>query len=247
MQSSFVWFDLMTTNVPTAKAFYAKLFGWKGVVIETSATGTYEILSNQGTQFGGLVALGEGQGARSCWMPYLSHDNLDALGERVTAAGGKVRIPPMDIPFVGRFATLEDPQGAQLSALSMLPDVPYHPAEPELGLVCWNELVTPDPEGAAAFYTGVFGWNATPGVPSPNYWVFNHDKPSASGMIPAPAESERPHWLPYFQVEHLDVSFARGRDLGAAVLMPPTDIPQMGRYAILADPTGAHLALYESR
>jgi hypothetical protein len=109
----------------------------------------------------------------------------------------------------------------------------------------WYELMSPDPEGSKAFYDAVVGWNIGPAVPEFNNYrmIGRSDGKSAGGVLPLTAEMEqhgaRPGWLGYIHVADVDLSTASIEQAGGKSYMAPFDIPNVGRIAMVADPTGA--------
>ena len=245
----FVWYDLMTTDLEGAKSFYAALLGWTYNDFEMGEAGPYPMIRTGDRDIGGMVAVEAAPGAASRWIAYVTVENVDAAASRAAAAGGAVRIPPSPIPNVGRFAELADPQGAVISAfVSSNPPMPDPAGPPPAGIVCWNELLTSDPAGAVAFYQSVFGWgHGTMDMgPAGVYHLFKRDGKDIAGMMQMPPEAAAPPlWMPYFLVADVDASFATALPLGAMPFVKPTDIPEVGRFAVLGDPTGASFALFK--
>ena len=242
--SRFVWHDLMTTDLPRSLAFYTTLFGWERKPWDMGPAGTYDMVYAGEVGIGGMVPLdgAEAPGVPSHWIGYIAVDDVDAACAKADATGGKTCVPPTDIPSVGRFAVVEDPTGAVFSPFKGTgPDMP-EPATPPLGTIVWNELMTTDPEKAGAFYGGLTGWTLEKMDMGPMgfYHLFKRGDTPAGGMMQLPADAPaRPHWLPYVAVADADASAARAAELGATVLVPPTDIQDWGRFAVAMDPTGA--------
>lgn len=119
------------------------------------------------------------------------------------------------------------------------------PPNPE-GDFIWYELMTPDPEGAKAFYDAVVGWNIGEGVAEYNGYrmIGRSDGGFAGGVLPLTDEMQehgaRPTWLGYIHVSDVDSTIASVEAAGGKALMPATDIPNVGRIAMVADPQGAH-------
>src|SRR3954464_12155051 len=113
-QANFVWHELMTTDADAAEAFYRDVVGWR--TQDAGMPGMrYTILSVGEAGVGGIMTLPPdacAAGARPGWIGYVGVDDVDAYAQRVKAAGGTVHKPPADIPGVGRFAVVADPQGA---------------------------------------------------------------------------------------------------------------------------------------
>ncbi len=116
---AFSWAELMTTDPEAAKSFYSKLFGWsmKDMPMEGM---TYTVLGpSPEQQMGGLMQLPpESEGCPPHWGVYVTVDDVDSTAETAEALGGKLLVPPRDIPNVGRFCVIQDPQGAVLAAIT---------------------------------------------------------------------------------------------------------------------------------
>jgi len=156
-------------------------------------------------------------------------------------------VDAFDVLDVGRMALVQDGPGAVVA----LWQPRGHAGAGIIGetsAICWNELATTDLSRAQAFYTGMFGWSAgTQTVGNPRYITFTQDGVARGGMLaidpsrgPVP-----PHWLVYFAVSDCDGQTALVQSLGGAVRVPPTDIPEVGRFAIVADPQGATFAVIQ--
>lgn len=116
----FSWNELLTSDVEAAKSFYTQLFGWETETMPSSM-GDYVLFKAGDAQVGGMGQLPEQaaqMGAPPYWGAYVSVDDIDAIARKVEELGGKVLVPPMDIPDVGRFATFQDPQGAIIAAIT---------------------------------------------------------------------------------------------------------------------------------
>ena len=118
---AFSWFELMTTDVAGAKDFYAKLFGWEMEKAPMEGI-DYTVINVGGEGVGGIMELpAEFQGMPPAWGIYVTVDDVDKTAERVTELGGKILLPASDIPDVGRFCVLQDPQGGVITAISYAP------------------------------------------------------------------------------------------------------------------------------
>jgi uncharacterized protein len=108
----------------------------------------------------------------------------------------------------------------------------------------WYELMTPDPEGSKAFYDAVIGWTIGDATPEYNgYRMIGAEGGYAGGVLPITPEMQqhgaRPTWLGYLNVADVDAAVASIERAGGKALMPATDIPNVGRIAMAADPQGA--------
>lgn len=116
----FSWNELLTSDVAAGKTFYTQLFGWDTETMPSSM-GDYVLFKvgdEQVAGMGQLPAQAVEMGAPPYWGGYVSVDDVDAIAKKVEELGGRVLVPPMDIPEVGRFATFQDPQGAIISAIT---------------------------------------------------------------------------------------------------------------------------------
>ncbi|MGH9312710.1 MAG: VOC family protein [Vicinamibacterales bacterium] len=249
---TFCWPELSTSDAPAAKKFYSTLFKWEPDDQPMPQGGPYTMLKLGGEDVGALHTLHEGQkkaGVPPHWMSYVAVTNADETAKKAASLGGTVLVPPFDVMDHGRMAVIQDPTGAIFSIWQ----AKAHPGATrinEVGALVWTELYTRDPDNASAFYSRLLGWRPKPWEGPMPYTVFNlaGEERMAGGMLSMPDEMEGvpPHWLPYFQVDDTDKIVARARELGANVIMPPTDVPKVGRLAIVADPQGASFAVIKT-
>ncbi len=177
------------------------------------------------------------------WLTYVNVDSADATVAKVSANGGTVLAPPMDVMEAGRMAIFADPLGAVIGLWQPNQHTGAQVAN-EPGTYCWSELITTDLDASKAFYGAVFGWGAEdqgpPGGP-PAYTEWKLTGKSVGGMMAKtpemPAEMP-PNWGVYFAVADTDATVAKAQELGASLFMGPTDI-EPGRFAVLADDVGA--------
>jgi predicted enzyme related to lactoylglutathione lyase len=245
LPGKFVWFELASSDRKKAQAFYGGVLGWKAVGFPVDGT-TYEMIfagETPDTMVGGYVATG-GDAGRSRWIANVSVEDVDAAAAAAVVNGGKVVVPPHDLPGVGRAATITDPDGAELAlfknATGDAPDVSATPP----GRFIWNELHTSDPERAAAFYEKVVGFSHR-SIPSPAgpYHILSRGGVDRGGITSHLPTGAAPHWLPYVNVDDVDATIERARKLGARIPVEPENVMDVGRLAVLEDPTGAVLAV----
>ncbi|MFH1843703.1 MAG: VOC family protein [bacterium] len=242
-----VWYDLMTSDREKALDFYTKLFGWEIEYFESSDCGKYPMWKHADKHLGGAMSLPEDEDVPSHWITYVTVADVDVTLEKIKELGGQVCVPATDIPNIGRFAVITDPQGAVISpyTCASLEEQPES-AQPVAGQFCWTELSTPNPDGARDFYTAIFGWDSRdmPMGEAGTYTIFRRGEKDESGMMPTPVGCQAPaNWLPYIAVDNTDSVTAAARELGAQVHVEPQDIPDVGRFAVIADPTGASFGI----
>jgi hypothetical protein len=241
----FCWFELATSDRAAAKTFYGGLFGWTA---NDGPDAFYTTFQFRGKKVGAAYALMPAQvkeGVPPHWGTYVAVKSVDEAIAKAKSLGGTVIAGPMDVAEHGRMAVLRDPTGAVIS----LWQANKHQGVDlwgEAGTFCWCELMTRDTAAATKFYTALFGWttkvSAGAGFPY-THWQ-NHGA-DIGGMLaimeqwgPMP-----PNWINYVQVDNCDEIAAKATSLGGTVGMPPTDIPNTGRFAMLQDPQGAAFAL----
>jgi uncharacterized protein len=196
------------------------------------------------TMIGGYAAA-DGDGKLSHWIATVSVEDVDAAVNAAVANGGKVLEVPSDLPGVGRRACIADSQGAELGLLrDARGDKPDATTTPDGGWL-WNELHTTEPTEALSFYEKVVGLShrSMEMGPGEKYHILSRngvDRGGVTGHLPAGVP---PHWLPYVAVHDVDATIARARKRGAKIRVGPEDIPGIGRFAVLEDPTGAVVAI----
>lgn len=119
--NTFGWSELLTNDTAKARSFYTSLFGWD-TLVSSDAGFEYTHWRIGGEDFGGMMAIRPEMGPTPPhWMNYIQVADCDACVAKATSMGGKVCSPPMDIPNVGRFAVLQDPQGAAFAVIKLVP------------------------------------------------------------------------------------------------------------------------------
>jgi uncharacterized protein len=238
---AFVWHDHASSDPQKAQKFYTDLLGWD-IDVRSMGDFDYPMIVANGQQHGGF---GPAQGgAHSNWLGHVLVDDVDAAALRAQAAGGSILSEPMDIPEVGRFAVIRDPEGAMISAYGSRSEAPT-PA----GVFGWDELYVDDIERARSFYSEVFGWTAseTDMGEGRSYTIFNSGDQQRAGAMTKPPEMQAPaHWMVYILSDDVDAHAARVKELGGQIYMEAVDMPGVGRFAILADPTGAPFGLIKT-
>lgn len=245
---AFVWHELNTRDVAASEAFFTRLFGWT-IQRMPMESFEYPMIHANGVAIGGIVDMnhmGVPKEVPSHFVGYVSVPSVDASADAAKQAGGQVVAGPMDIPGVGRFAVIVDPQGAVLSVFRSLQGDPDQTQMPKTGEFCWDELATSDVDAAVSFYQKVVGWTAGASPARMEGGVFMMgDKMEASyGGLPMPQAPT--HWLAHVVVENLTASVQKAKDLGAKILMERMEIP-FGTFAVAMDPQGAAFAMFEGK
>jgi uncharacterized protein len=250
-QGRFVWYELMTTDTAAAKAFYGKVVGWGAQDVPAMA---YTLFTAGDRPVSGLMDQPEDarrMGAPPSWIGYVSVDDVDATTDKVKSLGGSVYVPPKDIPDVGRFSVVADPQKTAFALFKWATPAQDQPPEPELpGRIGWHELLATDWEKALAFYSGLFGWQKDSAFdmgPMGTYQLFSAGGPPIGGMFNKPATVPVTFWLYYFNVGDIDAAAERVTAGGGKILMGPMEVPGGGWILQGTDPQGAAFALLGKR
>jgi len=248
----FVWFEHVSRDAKKAQKFYGEVLGWK---VEPFGDSDYDMIlagDTLDTMIGGYTEPAKGR-ERPHWIGYVSVEDVDAAAKAAAANGGRVMEAPHELRGVGRAALIADPQGAELYVFKNDTGDPADtPATepPPARRFFWNELHTSDPAGALRFYEKVLGFthktmNTGPGG---DYYVLeSRDGVGRGGVTHHLPKGVSPHWLPYVEVDDPDATIARAKKLGAKIPTAPEDIPGVGRFGVLEDPTGAMLAVMKAQ
>jgi hypothetical protein len=245
IRGRFVWHELMTTDPQAAGAFYSRVLPWK---TQPSGMPDYSLWVSGKAQAGGLMAQPESarqSGAPPSWLVYIGTPDVDDTAAAAERLGGKILKAPADIPGVGRFAVLGDPQGAAFAVFT--PSAMPGEAAPA-GDFSWHELATSDPQGAIAFYSALFGWSRGPAHdmgPAGTYQLFELGGAQVGGVYKGMDASKPPHWLIYIQVASVDKAAAAAKAAGGRVTQGPMEVPGGSRVAKILDPQGGAFAVHE--
>jgi predicted enzyme related to lactoylglutathione lyase len=242
------WVELSAADTDAAAAFYGELMGWTTTAPgPEEETGGYRMFQQGDAAVAGLMGHMR-PGQPTVWSTYISVTDADETARKVTENGGSVMVPPMDVMEIGRMGFFSDPGGA---VFGVWQPKSFGGADlvNEPNSLCWNEVLTRDPEELKAFYPAVFGWGVgRPGFEDApdSYRVWEVGGQPVGGMMEMsepwfPAEVPS-HWSVCFAVADCDATFAKAKELGATVTAEPMTMP-IGRFAGFADPQGAPFAV----
>ena len=241
----FVWYELCTSDPEAASAFYSAVIGW---TVQTSAMPgiEYRLASVGDRQVAGIMTLPPDQmPPRPTWFGYIAADDVDAKVAEVTTQGGGVHRPATDIPAVGRFAVVSDPQGAVFMLFKGAGTPPPPLQIMQTGSIGWHELHTSDLKAGWRFYERMFGWTkaATHDMgPLGAYELFETSAAVVGGMF-TDRETPHPHWLYYFAVDDIDAAQGRLKAGGGKLRSGPHQVPGGAWIVHAEDPQGGAFAL----
>ena len=245
IRGRFVWHELLTTDTGAAAAFYPKVLPWR---TQASSMPGYTIWMAGQSQVGGLMALpADAVGTPPHWLIYIGTPNVDATAEHAQRLGARVVKPAADIPNVGRFAVLGDPQGATFALYTPGPTGGGTPT-PGPGVFSWHELATTDVAGALRFYGELFGWTKGQGHDMGAmgvYQIFERFGSMVGGMCNVQGPATPPSWLSYVQVADSSRAVAAAKAAGGRLLHGPVEVPGGSWIALFMDPQGGAFAVQE--
>jgi uncharacterized protein len=251
--SKFFWYELLTSDLDAAIAFYTKVVGWiaSDMPMPGDSSARYTILEVDGRGVGGVMQLTDEMragGARPAWLGYIHVADADAAAKSIADAGGKVLMGPDDIPEVGRFAMAADPGGAAFYVMTPFPREEMPPLDPATpGAISWHELYSSLGDKAAFdFYSGQFGWETLQEMdmgPMGTYRIFGKDGVQMGGMMNKPDNVPVSAWGYYVNVDGLDAAVERIEANGGKVVMGPMEVPGGSWVCQAVDPQGAQFAL----
>lgn len=247
---AFCWIELATSDPAGAKKFYSGLFGWEAQDRPVGPDMIYTMLTLRGLDVGALYQLDQKESAQGIpphWNSYISVTSADDAAKKAASLGGNVLADAFDVMEHGRMAVLQDLQGAVFCVWQPKAHIGVKLVG-EIGTFGWDELWTTDTGKAADFYTGLFGWTAKDSganLAGGSYTEWQLGGQSIGGMLQITSEMGPvpPNWLPYFMVADCDAIAEKATGSGGKVFVPPTDIPNVGRFSVIQDPQGATFAI----
>ena len=247
-----LWYELMTTDMKAAEAFYGTVVGWTTAPFEGSPD-PYTMFQRSGeVPVAGLMTTPKEVNAPPFWAMYVGVPNLEQAAAHIKRLGGNECSPIVEVPTVGRMQMMTDPQGAAFYI--------YEPASrdrrpegaPELGEGSWHELMTTDAPAAMKFYQEVFGWQPSEAMDMGElgtYQMFNRPQGMIGGMMNKSAEMADvpPNWQIYFLVPEINAAVDRIKANGGQILNGPMEVPGGDWIVNAMDPQGAAFSLHAKK
>ncbi|HVX77611.1 MAG TPA: VOC family protein [Bradyrhizobium sp.] len=247
----FVWYELMTTDVAAAGAFYTEVIGWGARDASTSDL-PYTLLTSEDIEIGGLMGLpaeATKKGAMPRWMGYVRVDDVATMTKQIRRLGGRIYVPPTDTN-IGHISVVADPEMATLGLIDEMKSGRGLPGDlDQPGRVGWHELLAAHPDEAFSFYGGLFGWrkaDAEAGAME-SYRLFSAGDQTIGGIFAKREREPFSFWLHYFNVDDIDAATKRVKDAGGRIFEGPMEVPGETWAARCVDPQGATFAIQGKR
>lgn len=241
----FVWFEYVSNDADKAQGFFGELFGWSTKSVPMPGGAYAMIATPDGKTIGGYAAIPDGAPPKASWLPFLQVTSAAETAGKVKGLGGTVMKEPFKVGDFATMAVVLDPHGAAIALWQ--PVKAEDAAKPEAGHFAWQELPSKDPAASVQFYSQIGGFTSSQ-MEMPEmgtYHVLESDGQGRAGIMKQPMPDAPHAWVPYVQVANADQTAQRANRLGATIFVPPTQIPNVGRFAIFADPQGVALGILQ--
>lgn len=253
---TFIWCELMTSDMAAAAAFYGSVIGWSHKTMKMPGMddedyGIFDIRSgDEDCGVAGYMTIPSemvGQVPPN-WTGYVGVDDVDETVRLFEAEGGSVMKPAFDVPCVGRMAVVADPHGAVLCIMTPQPMDNPPPMAPigTPGTFGWNELYANDGRQALEFYGKVFGWTLDHAMPMGelgDYLIFAHHGRQIGGMMTRPPQVPIACWAYYINVPSVTAAMDKIKTGGGQVVFGPQEVPGGSVIVNAQDPQGAHFSV----
>ncbi|HEX4683139.1 MAG TPA: VOC family protein [Gemmatimonadaceae bacterium] len=245
---SFVWHNLVTSDTKDAVAFYAEVTRWKTRPWEHDET-DYTLFAVDDQPLGGAIAPSastiDADGAMPRWLPYVYVYDVDACSRQALKLGGRIRRGPFEVPNVGCWAVVADPQGATIGLFEPTQLPPGHAGAPRRGEFSWHELATSDHTAALEFYKPLFHWERLEEREmggTGTYLTFGKKGRAYGGMFNR--SDAPPDWLSYVLVDDVTDAAKTAERLGGRIKVGPVEVPGGDWIVQCVDRQGAEFALH---
>lgn len=244
-----LWYDLLTADNDAAITFYTAVVPWSTSVMESGPGSPYSMWVAPTGTVGGVMQLPDGDASPPYWRAYFGTPDVEETTIETGDLGGSVITAPFDVPDMGRFAVLRDPQGAIFAAYEPR-QAPEPATRPAVGQFSWSELAAHDQAAAFAFYRELFRWKdagAHDMGAMGTYQLFGVGDPwPLGGMFTTTPDAPTAHWLHYISVARVEAAAERVAVAGGTVEAGPMEVPGGDLIAQCRDPQGAAFALHQT-
>jgi uncharacterized protein len=247
-----LWYELMTTDMKAAEAFYKNVIGWTSAPFDGSPQPYTMFNRTADVPVAGVMTTPEGMNAPPFWAMYVGVPKIEDAVAQIKGLGGSELSPVIDIPTVGRMQMMKDPQGAAFYIYQPAPTDQRPEGPAEVGEASWHELMTTDAPAAMKFYSELFAWQPSETMdmgPMGKYHMFNRPHGMIGGMMNKPPEMSQvpPHWMIYFRVPDINAAVERIKANGGKILNGPMEVPGGDWVVNAMDPQGAAFSLHAKK
>lgn len=247
-----VWYELMTTDMKEAEAFYRNVVGWTTKPFDGAGQPYTMFNRSADVSVGGVMTKPADVKAPPFWAMYIGVPNLEETVAQIEKSGGRAHTDVISIPEVGRIQLMQDPQGAVFYIIEPSSDEHRPETEPEIGEASWHELMTTDWRAAMKFYADVFHWQPSESIDmgaEGTYQMFNRPHGMIGGMMNKPPQMADvpPNWQIYFRVPDVHAAAERITAAGGRILNGPMEVPGGDRVVNAMDPQGAAFGLHSKK
>jgi predicted enzyme related to lactoylglutathione lyase len=247
-----LWYELMTSDMKAAEAFYQTVVGWKTSPF-AGAGQPYSMFNRSGdVPVGGVMTTPAEMKAPPFWAMYIGVPKLEDAAAHIKTLGGRECAEVITVPTVGRMQMMADPQGAAFYLYEPANEDQPPEGAAEVGEASWRELMTTDAPAAMKFYEQVFGWQPTQTMdmgPAGTYQIFNRPHGMIGGMMNKSPEMANvpPNWQLYFRVPDVHAAAELVKANGGQIVNGPMELPDGDWIANAIDPQGAAFGLHAKK
>ena len=247
-----LWYELMTTDMKAAEAFYRNVVGWKTAPFEGTGQ-PYTTFNRSGdVRVGGVMTKPPEVKAPPFWSMYVAVPKLEDAQAHIKRLGGKEHTEVIAVPNVGRMQMMMDPQGAAFYIFEPSSSDQRPEGAPEVGEASWHELMTTDWKAAMKFYEQVFAWKPSQAMDMGamgTYQMFDRPHGMIGGIMNKPKEMANvpPYWQIYFLVPDVHAAAERVKANGGQILNGPMEVPGGDWVVSAMDPQGAAFGLHSKK
>ena len=243
------WADLSTTDETGAIAFYSAIFGWTDDPQPMGEDSFYHMQRVNGLEAAAIYQQGEEErnmGIPAHWNLYFTAADVDSVAGQAVRMGATIIFGPTDVFDAGRTVAIQDPQGAYFFVWQPKQHIGAR-VKDDPGAMTWHELLTTNSGDAIEFYTTLLGLERGETMARMDYTLLRSEGTDVLGVMQITPDMGEvpPNWSIYFSVKDVDAAVTQVQSLGGGVVVPATDIPDIGRFSVLTDPQGAFFNIFK--
>ncbi len=243
------WADLSTSDETGAIAFYSAIFGWTDDPQPMGEDSFYHMQRVNGLEAAAIYQQGEEErnmGVPAHWNLYFAVEDADSVSAQAVRMGAKIIFGPTDVFDAGRTVAIQDPQGAYCYVWQPKQHIGAR-VKDDPGAMTWHELLTTNSGDAIEFYTTLLGLERGGTMAPMDYTLLRSEGTDVLGVMQITPDMGEvpPNWSIYFAVKDVDAAVTQAQSLGGGVVVPATDIPDIGRFSVLTDPQGAFFNIFK--